>query len=94
MTAARPFPSPRRDLCDAAAYLAWTGREDWLEAFAAHPRIGERTSDRRAAAEQSGKFGIARQRSTNCSDLNSEYEAKFGYMYYGLRDRQVRGPDA
>ncbi len=56
-------------------------REDWLEAFAAHPRIGERTSDPRAASEQSGVSSASLETLRQLSDLNGEYEAKFGRVY-------------
>lgn len=41
MTQRRPFSSPTQ-MADTADHVWWSlGREDWLEAFAAHPRIGD-----------------------------------------------------
>ncbi len=82
MTDARPFNSSHA-IFDTAAEV-WRGFEqtDWLEAFTAHPKIGERTSDRRAAAEQSG----ARFASEATLDELREIERrvrrpKFGYIF-------------
>ncbi len=78
MTAARPFS----DVFETAERI-WRGlaREHWLEAFAAHPRIGARTADRRAAAEQSGVGAAPASTLDRLQRLNSEYEAKFGHIY-------------
>jgi 2-oxo-4-hydroxy-4-carboxy--5-ureidoimidazoline (OHCU) decarboxylase len=57
MAARRPFAS-FAGLCDAADEIWWAlDRADWLEAFAAHPKIGERAaagseSARRWAAQE------------------------------------------
>jgi len=68
----------------AAADAAWTRLEsdDWLEAFAAHPRIGERAgkagTSAWSAAEQSGVADDSRDRFLA---LNREYEARFGFVF-------------
>jgi len=81
MTAARPF-SPASAVAEAAE-RTWRSlsREDWLEAFSAHPRIGERTPDQRAAAEQAGAVSAPATILDELARLNREYEAKFGYIY-------------
>jgi allantoicase len=81
MTAARPFPSPQA-IFETATDI-WRGIEqaDWMEAFAAHPKIGERTSDRRAAAEQSGTQSASEPTLDELRRLNEEYAAKFGYIF-------------
>ena len=58
------------------------GPEDWLEAFAAHPRIGEGGG---AAAdwsrqEQAGVGGTADVRE-RLARGNAEYEARFGHVF-------------
>lgn len=52
MCASRPFPS--REALDSAADRIWSslGPDDWRDAFAAHPRIGQ-------PASQSTKVGAA-----------------------------------
>ncbi len=81
MVTARPFPS--HDALIRTATDLWRGltREDWLEAFAAHPRIGEKTSDRRAASEQSGARSATSAIFDELGALNREYESRFGFIY-------------
>ncbi len=81
MNARRPFASHEAML--DAAERAWRAlpREAWLEAFAAHPRIGERSANRQAAAEQAATSTASAQTLTELAQLNREYEAKFGHIY-------------
>ncbi|HEY6219540.1 MAG TPA: 2-oxo-4-hydroxy-4-carboxy-5-ureidoimidazoline decarboxylase [Gemmatimonadaceae bacterium] len=85
----RPFASP--EALFAAADDIWSslGREDWLEAFAHHPRIGE---SKAAVAQDSRARGwsAAEQGDSSRGDtavraeqqrLNAEYEQRFGYIY-------------
>jgi len=78
MTDARPFTS----ISDTATRI-WRSlsKDDWLEAFAAHPRIGERTSDQRAASEQSGVDSASQATLDELGRLNREYESKFGHIF-------------
>ena len=89
MTARRPF-STIDAVADAADDL-WRSldRADWLEAFAAHPRIGDQSDDTTAAGntapasrwsaqEQSGVTADARRQ---FAALNRRYEARFGYIF-------------
>ena len=66
-----------------AADRVWRGLgpEDLLEAFAAHPRIGEKSADARAAREQSGVEGAAEDTLARLAAGNRAYEQKFGYIY-------------
>ena len=81
MMNARPYWSA--DLVTEAAARIWRGlsQEDWLEAFAAHPRIGERTADARAASEQAGTRSASAVTLDELTRLNRDYEAKFGHIY-------------
>jgi len=54
---------------------------DWLAAFAAHPRIGAKTADTRAAREQSGMRNASADTLDRLAAGNRAYEAKFGYIY-------------
>jgi OHCU decarboxylase len=86
MAAARPFEDI--EALHAAADRIWNNvsRADWLEAFAAHPRIGERlaASTARSAAwsaeEQSGTGSASRSTLEALADVNAEYEVRFGYI--------------
>ena len=80
MTESRPFYRTE-DLLDAADRI-WRelSEEDWLEAFAAHPRIGARASGQ-AAAEQAGVRGASPETLAALARANREYEEHFGYIF-------------
>lgn len=87
VAALRPFSS------DAALFEAadrvWSSltEADWLEAFASHPRIGERHMDRAGGAsawaqqEQAGAAAAAEDVKDRLARLNQEYESRFGFVY-------------
>jgi 2-oxo-4-hydroxy-4-carboxy-5-ureidoimidazoline decarboxylase len=89
MVAARPF-SNDSDLLRAAE-TAFTSMEksDWLDAFAAHPKIGDLNSLRQkygntkdwAQNEQSGVAGTSSEVLENLAAGNSAYEERFGYIF-------------
>jgi OHCU decarboxylase len=89
MVARRSF-----DATDAVISMAddiWLamGPDDWREAFAHHPRIGERAAaqvqDERAAAwsagEQSSIAAADASIHDELAEINRAYEARFGYIY-------------
>jgi 2-oxo-4-hydroxy-4-carboxy-5-ureidoimidazoline decarboxylase len=89
MMARRPFGS--QDALLAAARDVWSGlsADDWREAFAHHPRIGDRdalarrfpdTHDR-SAREQSGVDGASRDVLDALVSANDEYVDRFGYIF-------------
>jgi allantoicase len=77
----RPFSS-REDL-DRAADAVWAAldADDWHEAFAAHPRIGERSASRWSTAEQSGTAGAERETMEALAEGNRAYEERFGHVF-------------
>jgi 2-oxo-4-hydroxy-4-carboxy-5-ureidoimidazoline decarboxylase len=93
LLAQRPFAS--LDELLNASDAAWRGTRpnDWHEAFAGHPRIGERataqTDDRTAddrrpnwsAAEQSAVDAADAATRSALADGNREYEARFGHIF-------------
>lgn len=89
MVAARPFANLAA-LLAAAENIWWDLRpDDWLEAFASHPRIGERKASPSQSA-QAAQWSQAEQAGTrNAADetllalraANRAYEEKFGYIY-------------
>jgi allantoinase len=81
MTARRPYAGVTA--LAAAADRVWQecGREDWLEAFAAHPRIGQPPANRWAQQEQAGAAGAEARVLQSIADLNQRYAEKFGYIY-------------
>lgn len=64
-------------------------REDWLEAFRAHPKIGEQKAEREtgAAAQRwaEGEQSRAREASDETlaalAEANREYEGRFGFIF-------------
>ena len=86
MTARRPFADVSA-LLQAAADEWWVLDEsDWLEAFAAHPRIGEpREGDDRHTTwsrdEQSGVAADGTDTAAEMATCNAQYEERFGYRF-------------
>ncbi len=86
MLAARPYKSDAA-VFDAAERVWWgLARPDWLEAFARHPRIGERVrggagGDAWAEREQAGMDGAAPATRAALADGNRVYEARFGHVF-------------
>ena len=66
----------------AAERFWWAlGREDWLEAFAGHPRIGARTTDAAARREQAGVDGATAATRAALALGNRMYEERFGHVF-------------
>jgi OHCU decarboxylase len=81
MRGRQPFDNPAQLLKTADNLWSELTPADWLEAFASHPRIGEKSEDQRAAKEQSGVAGAAQDTLARLAAGNREYEKKFGYIY-------------
>jgi OHCU decarboxylase len=89
MAASRPFHSIAELLTKADSVWWSLGEEDWLEAFRAHPKIGEKkaaaTQSTQAqnwsADEQSGTLGAAADTMRALANGNLEYERRFGFIY-------------
>ena len=89
MLARRPFA--RVDQLLAAADDAWqtTGQKDWDEAFAHHPRIGERqaaaavsaTAGAWSTGEQAAAVGAGAAVRAALAEANTAYERRFGRIY-------------
>ena len=86
MTLARPFES-ENELMNTAV-LIWKDLRDadWLEAFSAHPKIGEtRTAETRSAEwsseEQAGLNSVDDLVKQGLEEANREYYDKFGFIF-------------
>jgi OHCU decarboxylase len=81
MIEARPF----RDWNDlvANAEKIWRGLQakEWREAFAAHPRIGEKSAARWSSAEQAGTAKASAKTIDALTVANRAYEERFGHTY-------------
>jgi len=89
MAQLRPFLS-EHEMLEAADRVWWgLNAEDWLEAFRAHPRIGEREAQteqgERAAAwseqEQAGATEAGDEAAAALAQGNRAYEQRFGHIY-------------
>jgi OHCU decarboxylase len=80
---ARKRPLESGDALLGAAAACWDDlpEGDRLEAFAAHPRIGDREAKGAAAAEQAGTRGAAEETLSALDRANREYEARFGRVF-------------
>ncbi|MBZ5559298.1 MAG: 2-oxo-4-hydroxy-4-carboxy-5-ureidoimidazoline decarboxylase [Acidobacteriia bacterium] len=81
MTAARPFASAEAMTAKADAIWASLDPADWLEAFASHPRIGERSPSAWASEEQTQALTAPEAARARLAHANREYEARFGYIF-------------
>jgi OHCU decarboxylase len=82
MTAARPFADV--DAMIAHGARTWTSLEpaDRLEAFAAHPRIGERRPVSAWSSEEQAGMRLADQRmQERLAACNIAYQERFGYIF-------------
>jgi len=81
MAAGRPHPSLLA--LEKAADSAWShcSREDWLEAFSAHPAIGERRGGAWSLEEQSGAAEANDETRRQLEDFNLRYRERFGYTF-------------
>ena len=89
MASERPFSDMQR--LQAIALTAWNRlpQEEWTQAFAHHPKIGDLDSLRKkfpstaglAEKEQSGMAGTSEKALQSLAEGNKLYEAKFGYIF-------------
>jgi OHCU decarboxylase len=81
MFARQPFATSE-EMHKAADEVWWSlTPEDWLEAFAAHPMIGERSTACWSAQEQSGMSVAAENTARELERLNAEYAERFGFIF-------------
>jgi OHCU decarboxylase len=89
MLARRPFANDDAVMAAAAKVAHTLSEADWLEAFAAHPLIGDVESLREkyaatkqlAAGEQAGVTGADDALLAELAALNREYRERFGFIF-------------
>ena len=89
MLARRPFGSDDRLLEEARDIWFGLDEEDWREAFAHHPRIGDREALARrfpsthalSEREQSGVAGASPDVLDSLAARNEDYFERFGYIF-------------
>jgi allantoicase len=75
-----PYPDTDSIFGMAAKAFGTLGDEGWLEAFAGHPRIGER-GDQMANREQSATADAEASTLAELADVNLAYERRHGFTY-------------
>ncbi len=89
MTEARPFADVAELIKQAEQIWLNLEAKDWLEAFAAHPKIGAKKADLQQSAqsaewsnaEQSGTQTAADSPRDELKKANRLYEEKFGFIF-------------
>jgi allantoicase len=91
VAAARPWPGFDDLAATADRVWAGLGRDDWLEAFAAHPRIGARASAAPAGTSGTGAGWSGREQAgaaaadaavlAGLAEGNRDYQARFGHIF-------------
>jgi OHCU decarboxylase len=91
MAAARPFPTARAVY--AAADREWSALTptDWQEAFAAHPRIGDRQAADAARNEQRSVGEASAETLAALDAGNRRYEERFGRVFLVRADGRSAG---
>ena len=83
LAARQPFAGPD-DLFKQAEEVWWSLEPaQWLEAFSAHPRIGDKRAagERWAAQEQSGAASASAATLEALAAGNAEYERRYGHVF-------------
>jgi OHCU decarboxylase len=89
MTIKRPFAEVD-DLIAEAGRVWWSlDKEDWLEAFRSHPKIGEKSAEKTQSVhakawseqEQSGTRESTDETMTGLAAANEAYANRFGYIF-------------
>jgi OHCU decarboxylase len=81
MVGARPFENAAA-LARIAERVWWSlGEADYLEAFGAHPKIGEASAAKWSQQEQAGAGGASSETLAALVDANREYADKHGFIY-------------
>ena len=89
MTAGRPFQTVHELLAQADRVWWSLNEADWLEAFRAHPKIGEKKAattqsaeaQKWSAQEQAGVAQASAQTISQLAARNQEYEDRFGFIF-------------
>jgi len=81
MASCYPF-ADQQTMLQAADEIWWNlDQEDWLEAFRAHPKIGQRSTSKWSQQEQAGTARAAATQLDELERLNCAYEERFGYIF-------------
>jgi OHCU decarboxylase len=79
--AAHSFPNPKEVLATADSVWWSLTPADWLEAFRAHPRIGDRTESKWSEEEQYAARHGSHDTMVELREANRLYEERFGFIF-------------
>lgn len=79
--AAHSFPNPKEVLATADSVWWSLTPADWMEAFSAHPRIGERSESKWSQEEQQAARHASHDTLAELREMNGRYEKRFGYIF-------------
>lgn len=77
----RPFASGEALLARVREVVSTLGETDLMEAFAAHPRIGEKRPEKFTTEEQSRARSASKETLAALADANRAYETKHGFVF-------------
>jgi len=80
LVAARPFKTWEEMIATSDRIWSSVDPNDRLQAFAAHPRIGDRKPGW-SSQEQAGTRGAAEETMCEIAEINRAYEDKFGFVF-------------
>ena len=81
MMEARPFGDGATLLETADRVWKGSSESDWLEAFAAHPRIGDSAGSRWSQQEQSGTAAASETTMASLASANHHYDERYGFRF-------------
>jgi OHCU decarboxylase len=81
MSRLRPFSDEDDLLQKADRTWLHLGDVDWLEAFSAHPKIGEKTGSDVSQREQASALAATQDVQQQLAAANAEYETRFGFIF-------------
>ncbi|MGQ0814834.1 MAG: 2-oxo-4-hydroxy-4-carboxy-5-ureidoimidazoline decarboxylase [Gemmatimonadota bacterium] len=81
MNELRPFGSMEIVLDAADREWLRLGEADWLEAFSAHPRIGERSDSPAPQREQAAVYSAGDNITRALAKANADYHRRFGFSF-------------
>jgi allantoinase len=81
MESRRPFANVGQLLEQADRAWNETAAKDWLEAFRAHPRIGESSTSKWSQQEQAGARSAAMDIQKQLAEGNRNYFERFGFIF-------------
>lgn len=81
ITARRPFQNADGLFAESDRVWWSLDQSDWFEAFAKHPKIGEKRADPWSSEEQRGMQRADQDTAASMEELNRRYQERFGWIF-------------